>query len=1173
VTRTDIRASLRAALGASSYLLGLLTAYYAGKISAKLSIVLTQKLGQDTMSRGAVMQPIADWLKNLGMSEYAQRFAENDIDIAVLPDLTDQHLKDLGVSLGHRLKMLHAIRELTGDISVTAQPPVVPESKPQDAAERRQITVMFCDLVGSTALSARLDPEDMREIIGAYHRCCAEQITKSGGFVAKYMGDGVLAYFGYPQAHEDDAERAVRGALTVIEAVPKLRAGHDAVLQVRAGIATGLVVVGDLIGEGDAQERGVVGDTPNLAARLQALAEPGQVVISQSTRRLTGGLFDYHDLGRVALKGLAEPAQAWRVLGPSAAESRFEAQHGTGLTPLVGREEELELLTRRWQRAKAGEGSVVLVSGEAGIGKSRVVQALLERLSAEPYTRLRTFCSPHHQDAALYPTVTQLERAAGFRRDDSDEQRLDKLEALLAQATNNLGDAGPLLAALLSIPTGERYPALDLTPQKRKEKTLLSLVAQLEGLAARQPVLMAVEDAHWIDPTSLELLDLIIERTAALPVLLTITYRPEFKPPWIGRSHVTSLVLNRLPRRQRVEMVARVTEGKALPREIADQIVERTDGIPLFIEELTKAVVESGELADAGDHYTATRSMSSLTIPTTLHASLLARLDRLAPVREVAQIGAALGRQFSHELISAVAAMPQTQLDNAVGQLVGAELMYRRGTPPNAEYTFKHALVQDAAYSTLLRSRRQGLHGRIVAVLEGQFPEIAASEPARLAQHCAEAALNEKAIGYWHKAGLKAAQRSANREAVGHLTKALDLLRAVPDTAERASRELALQRLLGAALMATSGFSAPETVAAFSRARELTRIVADDADTYPMLWGVWTSAIYRANHAVAREVAEEIIARAQGSGDPENRIVGNVAGGFTDLVAGSLAPALGHYEQAIGLYEIRSPEASLADRYPIELGAIAYAYSAWCRWLLGQPDKALQFIQQVKAVVDRAQHGFTTARALYWTAVLHQFRGEWAIVDAQSERLIQLAEDQSYAMGVAVGRILQGAACAVLRSGEVGMREMRAGLAAYSATGARVEQPYYLTLLAEAMRAQGLIEEGLAVLDEASDRVQQTGERYFEAEIHRTRGSLLLARRKANIAESAASYQRALEVARAQEARSFELRASTSLARLWRDQGKRTEARDVLAPIYGWFTEGFDTADLKEAKALLDELA
>jgi class 3 adenylate cyclase len=648
------------------------------------------------------------WLRRNGLEQYAQTLRDNAIDADVLRDLTDDHLRELGLPLGARLKLLRAVARL----GTSEQPPASPEitpTAPRTDAERRQLTIMFCDLVGSTALSTRFDPEDMQEIVGAYHRCCADLIVKAGGFVARYMGDGVLVYFGYPQAHEHDAERAVRAGLALVEAVPKLKTAAGAPLQVRVGIATGIVVVGDLIEAETTQEHEVVGETPNLAARLQALAEPGTVVISSSTHRLTGGLFHYRDLGPVALKGFAETVPVWQALGASAAESRFEALRASA-TPLVGRGEEINLLLCRWEQAKGGEGAVVLLSGEPGIGKSRIAQTILERLSGEPHTRLRLFCSPHHQDTALYPSITQLDRAAGFRRDDTDEQRLTKLEAVLALAANDLGEAVPLLAALLSIPTGDRYPALDLTPQKRKEKTLRSLVAQVEGLAARQPVLLVVEDAHWADPTSLELFDLIVERASRLPLLAIVTFRPEFVPPWVGRPQVTLISLNRLPRRLRAEMIAHVTGGKVLPQEIADQITDRTDGLPLFIEELTKAVVESGLLVETGDQYVATGPVTALAIPTSLQASLLARLDRLAPTRDVAQIAAALGRHFSHELISAVAAMPRQQMDDALAQLVNAELIFRRGTPPDAEYTFKHALVQDAAYGTLLRSRRQQIH-------------------------------------------------------------------------------------------------------------------------------------------------------------------------------------------------------------------------------------------------------------------------------------------------------------------------------------------------------------------------------------------------------------------------------------------------------------------------------
>jgi class 3 adenylate cyclase len=653
------------------------------------------------------MQQIVDWLEKLGMSEYMERFVENHIDESIIRELTDQDLKDLGVvSLGHRRKLLRAIQEL----GKTPTPVTATKSEavattvliPQDAAERRQLTVMFCDLVGSTALSARLDPEELREIIGAYHRCCTELVERNGGFVAKYIGDGVLAYFGYPQAHEHDAERAVRAGLGLIEAVPRLPTIASAPLQVRVGIATGVVVVGDLIGAGAAQEQAVVGETPNLAARLQALAEPGTIVIASSTRRLTGGLFEYRDLGTAALKGFVDNVQTWQVLGASTAESRFEALRAT-TTPLVGRDEEIEIVMRRWAQAKRADGAVVLISGEPGIGKSRIAQTIVERLSGEPHTRLRYFCSPHHQDIALYPSITQFERAAGFRRDDTDDQRLDKLEAVVAMGSNDLSEVVPPLANLLSIPTGDRYQALTLSPQKHKEKTIRAQLSHVEALAARQPVLMVWEDVHWSDPTTRESLDLLIDCVPTLRVLVIITFRPEFTPPWVGRPHVTMLSLNRLPKRQRAEMIAHVAGGKALPKEIADQIIDRTDGVPLFIEELTKTVLESGIVIEAGDHYAVKGPIAPLAIPTTLHASLLARLDRLAPTREVAQIGAAIGRQFSHELISAVAAMPQQQIEDSLVQLVKSELIFRRGTPPDAEYTFKHALVQDAAYSTTIR--------------------------------------------------------------------------------------------------------------------------------------------------------------------------------------------------------------------------------------------------------------------------------------------------------------------------------------------------------------------------------------------------------------------------------------------------------------------------------------
>ncbi|HEV2546226.1 MAG TPA: AAA family ATPase [Stellaceae bacterium] len=1026
---------------------------------------------------------------------------------------------------------------------------------------------MFCDLVGSTALSARLDPEDMREIIGTYHRCCAEQITKAGGFVAKYMGDGVLAYFGFPQAHEDDAERAVRTALSLIEAVPSLRTGHDLSLQVRVGIATGVVVVGDLIGEGDAQERGVVGDTPNLAARLQALAEPGQVVIAQSTRRLTGGHFEYRDLGRVALKGLADPIQAWQVVGASTVESRFEALHGAALTPLVGREEELELLLRRWRQAKAGEGSIVLVSGEPGIGKSRIVEALFEKLRTEPYTRLRLFCSPHHQDTALYPTITQLERAAGFRRDDTDEQRLDKLEAVLAQATNDLKEAAPLLAQLLSVTTEGRYPALDLTPQSRKEKTFKALIAQVAGLAARQPVVMVYEDAHWIDPTSLELLDLIVDRVPSLPVLLIITFRPEFTPSWVGRPQVTLLSLSRLPHRQRSEMLAQLTGGKALPREIADQIVDRTDGVPLFIEELTKAVIESGDLADAGDHYKVTRSLSPLAIPTTLHASLMARLDRLASVREVAQIGAAVGRRFSHELISAVVSMPQKQLDDGLAQLVNAELLFRRGTPPDAEYTFKHALVQDAAYSTLLRGRRQQLHARIAETLERQFPEIVATEPASLAQHWTEAASVKEAIAYWSKATRTSLTRSAMVEAAAQARKGLDLLLSLIEDPERWRQELELQTMLGWALFASKGEGAPEAGEAFIRARDLCDHLGDRSSLGRVLSLQGSHYLARAQHAAARHAAEELLQVALERNDAALEVHAHQILGRSLHWLGAVASAVDHFERALS---VRVPETG--DQSIDGSRAATLSYLAYDLMLLGHVDQAVARRGQALALARQTNRPYVLAVALIWAGLVDALRGaEQSALECNIE-IMAIAKEQSFALVLAGANL--GFATGLSRSGKTveGLALARQAFAYVAATGFTSGQTQGLALLGYCCERAGEIDEALSLLDTGLEMANATDERFFEAELHRLKGEWLAEHRGAHL-EAAGCYQRALAVARQQEAKLFELRASTSLARLRRDQGKLTEARDLLAPIYGWFTEGFDTPDLKEAKALLEELA
>jgi class 3 adenylate cyclase/tetratricopeptide (TPR) repeat protein len=1038
------------------------------------------------------------------------------------------------------------------------------EARLERPAERRQLTVMACELVGLAALSAQVDPEDLRVVRAAGHGRCTEIIERHRGYVARYSDDGVIAYFGYPDAQEHDAENAVRAGLALVGSAAPIGAGLDAQLRPRIGIASGIVVIGDA-----AKDRTAVGETPTLSGRLQALAEPGQIVIAHSTQRLVGGRFELRDLGCVALKGLAELSQVWQVLGASAAESRFEADHRAGLTPLVGREEEVELLMRRWRQAKGGEGSVVLLAGEPGIGKSRVAETVLERLSGEPHTRLRIFCSPHHRDTALYPSITQLERAAGFRREDAGAERLEKLAAVLARATKDLGDALPLLAELLSVPIGGRVPPPALTPQKRKEKTLKALVAQLEGLAASQPVLLVVEDAHWADPTSLELFDLIVERAPALPLLLIFTFRPEFAPPWVGRPDVTLLSLNRLPPRQRTEMMTHVTDGKVLPKEIADQIIDRSDGVPLFIEELTKAVVESGLLVASGDRYVATGPVTPLAIPASLQASLLARLDRLGPVREVAQIAAALGRQFTHELISTVAAMPLPQLDNALVQLVRAELVYQRGTPPDAKYTFKHALVQDAAYGTLLRNRRQQLHTRIAATLEEQFPEIVAAQPALLAQHCAEAGLAEKAVVYWLKAGQQAMARSAMTEAVAQLRKGLDVLTGLPDGPWRRQQELDLHIALRPALAATKGWSAPDVGETIARARALAEQIDRPEYLVPLLDGQWGFHVMRSEYKLALSIAEQIEKIGGARNNVAAQLLGRSDNGWTRYRLGEFVAARALLEQCHGLTDPahRAVGAGLSSDPYAEM----LAYLALTLAYLGYIDQGRSRLNEALSEARRLRHTHTQALVL---GIATAFMGSLTCsleTQRHAEELLALSTEHGFSFWLDMGTAFRGLSLTALGQAQEGLTLLRQGLTALRATGTVANTPRLLIWLAEAHAKLGQPAEGLNCLAEAAEIIEATEERVDEAELHRLRGDLLNATGDPSAAER--SYHQALEVARRQSAKLPELRASISLARLWCGQGKRIEARDLLAPIYNWFTEGFGTPVLEEAKTLLGELA
>jgi predicted ATPase/class 3 adenylate cyclase/ribosomal protein S7 len=1121
---------------------------------------------------------IAAWLRDLGLARYEEAFRDNDIVPAVLPELTDQDLKDLGVTLGHRRLLLKAIRELSeseaeSDLaqgSPTTQLPT--DLTPRREAERRQLTVMFCDLVGSTALSARLDPEDMREVIHTYQNAVAGEITRFEGHVAKFMGDGVLAYFGYPQAHEDEAERAVRAGLAVVAAVAALMTPAGEPVAARIGIATGLVVVGDLVGKGAAQEEAVVGETPNLASRLQEAAAPDSVVVAPTTYELLGGLFELEGLGAKSLKGFAEPIDCWRVLGERTVESRFEAARGGKLSHFVGRAQELSLLEERWTRVHDGEGQVVLLTGEAGIGKSRLTRALMERLADEPHTRLRYQCSPHHVNSAFHPFIAQLERAAGFEASERADAKRAKLEALLGQATNKVNEVLPLLGSLLSLPLGADMVDLELEPKRWRQLTFEALLDQLAGLAARQPVLMIFEDAHWADPTSLELLSQMVDRVQQLHILSVITARPEFRSQWPGQSHVTMLTLNRLGRRQGAEIVADITGGRALPDVVLDQIVARTDGVPLFVEELTKAVLESGLLEHAGERYVLKGELAAFAIPSTLQDSLMARLDRLAPVKEVAQIGATIGREFQYRLIADVSSLKDEKLRDALDQLAGSELLFCRGSPPDASYQFKHALMQDAAYGSLLRAKRQEIHQRIAAALEGKYPQRAETEPEVLAHHYTEGGLIDAAVPYWQRAGKHAAERSADAEAHEHLRKALKLLEDLPNGQKRREWELETLIALGPVLMNLKGSASPEVRDAYLRARSLCDRVGQPSQRFPVLWGLWLHNHIAGESRAALDLAREAMDLAKSLSGNDFLLQALHASWTTHGRLAEFEVALAHADQGLALYNVDQHRHHAFTYGSHDPGVCAALNGAVASWFLGHPDQANRLIARALELADAVAHSFTKAETLAYVALVCLLRREPERALPLLDELIGLSFDSELILWRANGQILRSWAFSEMgRASEV-LSDFREALEQRQSMGSQLRSSLYLAAMAHALARTGKKGEAERAIEQALGQVEETNERTWETVVHWVRGEILAIAPETDLGRAAACYQEASEIARRQGAKSMELRATLSLARLWLNEGRNNEGRDLLAPVYGWFTEGFDTADLKEAKTLLDKL-
>jgi class 3 adenylate cyclase/predicted ATPase len=1068
---------------------------------------------------------------------------------------------------------------LTQSLAAQQQPSLqgtpLPTASPTPEAERRQLTVMFIDLVASTQLASQLDPEDLREVVRAYQKVCSEVIERYAGHIAQLLGDGLLVYFGYPQAHEDDAHRAVRTGLGILQAMgdlnTHLQQTQGIQLGVRLGIHTGLVVIGAM-GEAGRQEQLALGETPNIAARIEGLAQFNTVAISEATYHLVEGYFTCEALGEQTLRGVAQSLQVYRVLEASGVQGRLDIASTHGLTPLVGREQEVGLLLARWAQAKSGQGQVMLLSGDAGIGKSRLVQMLKDHVANEPHVRWECRSSPYFENTALFPLTDLFQRLWQFQTEDTPATKVEKLEHALSQYRLSLEDSVPLFAPLLSLPISEdTYTPLQLSPQRQRQMTLETIVAILLELAERQPVLFILEDLHWTDPSTLELLNLVIDQTPTTSLLMLLTCRPTFQPSWSHRSYLTEITVNRLAHAQVEQLVYRMTDGKALPAAVLQQITEKTDGVPLFVEEMTKAIVESGQLKAVDGHYELVGSLRTFAIPATLQDSLMARLDRLVTAKGIAQLAAVIGRQFAHPLLQAVSQVDEATLQRELGRLVEAELVYQRGLPPQATYTFKHALIQDAAYEALLKSTRQQYHQRIAQVLEAQFPETAEAEPELLAHHYTEAGLIEQSVVYWYKAGQRASERSAHAEAIAHLRQGLALLETLPESPECTQQKVDLLIALGASLLGTRGSGAPEVEQTYLRAQHLCEHQHVSHQRFPVLRGLWSCSIVRTELHTAHALGQQLLVLAQQSQEPGMLLAAHRALGSTLFHLGEAVPALTHLAQGMALYDPKRHHAS-AFLYGEDAGVVCHSFAAWTLWCLGYPEQGLVRSREAVTLAQQVAHPYSLCHILASAAQCYQFRREGGAAQACAEASITLATAQGFPLRKAFGTILHGWALAQQGQAQEGIDQINQGLIVLRSTGAETWRPYFLVLLAEAYGMLGQPETGLAMLVEALALADTMGARWFTAELHRLNGALLLQQSSDNSTEAEGCFQHAISLAQNQQAKSWELRAATSLARLWQQQGKRQEVHDLLAPVYNWFTEGFDTLDLKDAKALLDEL-
>ena len=1123
---------------------------------------------------GASVAGIYDWLTQLGLEEYSAVFAEHQITLDVLASLTESDIDRLGLPTGPRRRLIVAIRAFA---PVTRPQSLVPHSQPTAGpsvmshdAERRQLTVMFCDMVGSTERAHRLDPEQLRELMHAYYQSCREVVARYSGHVAQYWGDGLMVYFGWPSAHEDDAERGVRAALEMVDAVKEVIV--EPPLMVRIGVATGTVVVGQTPSDDNAQAELAVGETPNLASRLQGLAGPDEVIIAASTRHLIGGIFELSDLGAHSLKGIVREVHAWRVHAVRRAVGRFEATHGgEALTPMVGRKEEISRLWHGWRQACRGNGQVVLVRGEPGIGKSRLTRAFREQLVETSYTVVRYQCSQFHLNSPLYPVTEQIEYAAGFARDDTSQQKLDKLKALMLGDPGQRAEAASLIAALFALPV-LRSASLGLSPQTQKERTLEVLVGQLKCLCQRKPVLIVFEDAHWIDPTSQDLIDALIPQVKEMLLFIIITFRPEYTPHWVEQSHVAILSLGRLEQREGAELVNNVTEGKSLPREVLDKIVARTDGVPLFMEELTKSILESGMLRDAGDQYALQDTELAQEIPTSLRDSLLARLDRLSAVKGIIEIGACIGREFSFDLIALVSSLDIGELEGGLRVLTEAGLVYSRGAARHATYVFKHALVQDVAYDSLLKSDRRLLHARIAQVLQRNFAERIANEPELLAYHFTQAGDLVAALPWWCEAGKLAMRSAALREAVNHFKRGLVLIEQIPRTPGRDVLELSIRQPFHASQVGLRGWPAPEIT---ENGREILALAERCGDRQALgvgLWALWVNTITQGRVADSLEWAQRMLTEGDQSGDSDLLILGNAGAMISYFYLGELIEARARGERVLALYDPRNA-ARWMQLTTNDFKTLVGIWACQWTWMLGYPDEAARISDEKDDYARQLGHPFNLGFALSLGAYGFDYRCEPERLLERVAEADRLEQEQSVPFVNQV-MVRQAEGLARLRNGQYpeAISLLRNSLESWNKYGGHSRVPYLKSALAEAVARIGDLDQALTILGECLEQIERPGwqERSHLAEVLRLKGWIMMQQGKSEEAEAA--LRASINWARQQKARSWELRSSTTLAELLVGRGQRDAARAVLGPIFDSFTEGFDTHDLKAARRVLEAL-